>query len=241
MTLAAAILFAEMSSAEAITHLLNAPTSCGRDVYEEARRVVARDAAAGKPLQQFVLGVTTGDKALAARNLAASRGKIRALAETKGNTLAWYLLSVEKNDFAALEKAAAGGNVQALNALGSIVVAEALARKGIASDELGAAMRRAYDCFSRAARQKDPNGLVNLGTCHLRGLGCRKDPRLAVRCYRAAATLGHPEAMDNLSASYQLGQGVEKDDALSLRWAMRARALRGDKAAERWLRSQGEK
>ena len=231
-------LFAAMSPTEAITHLLNAPTSCGRKVYEEAFAVVSRDAAAGKPLQQFVIGVTTNDQALAKQYLDASRDKIRDLAEKTGNSLAWYLLSVEKNDVAALQRAADGGNVQAQNALGAIAISEACARKDADANSLVPALQKGFDLFGRAARQKDPNGLVNLGTCYLRGLGCRKNMRLAVRCYRAAAELGHPEAMDNLSAAYQFGHGVEKDEMKSLQWAMRARALRGDRAAEEWLRAQ---
>jgi len=238
MTLSAILLLGAMSSADAVMRLLNAPTSCGATVYAEAQAVVARDAKAGKPLQQFVWGVTTDDKDLAKRYLDASRDRIRALAERKGNPLAWYLLSLEKNDFGCLQKAADGGNVQALNALGSIAVSEALDRAGADTNRLERILKRGYDCFRRAAAAKDPNGFVNLGTCYLRGFGCPQDMDMAVRCYRAAAELGHPEAMDNLSAAYQFGHGVEKDSGLSLYWAMRARALRGDEAAATWLRTR---
>ena len=236
--LSAILLFGAMSSSDAVVRLLNAPTSCGAKVYAEARAVVARDAKAGKPLQQFVYGVTTDDRELAKRYLDASRGKIRELAERKGNPLAWYLLSLEKNDFACLQKAADGGNVQALNALGSIAVSEAFDRTGADTNRLERILKRSFDCFRRAAKQRDPNGFVNLGTCYLRGFGCPPDWDMAVRCYRAAAELGHPEAMDNLSAAYQFGHGVRKDAGLSLYWAMRARALRGDEAAAAWLRTR---
>ena len=236
--LATLFLLGAMSSADAVMRLLNAPTSCGAKVYAEAQAVVARDAKAGKTLQQFVIGVTTDDKELAARYLDASRGKIRALAESKGNPLAWYLLSLEKNDFVCLQKAADGGNVQALNALGSIAISEALDRVGSDTNRLERVLKRGFDCFRRAARARDPNGFVNLGTCYLRGFGCPQDMDMAVRCYRAAAELGHPEAMDNLSAAYQFGHGVKRDAERSLYWAMRARSLRGDKAAATWLRTR---
>ena len=238
MMLSALFLFGAMSSADAVVRLLNAPTACGAKVYAEARATVARDAKAGKPLQQFVLGVTTDDKELAKKCLDASRDRIRALAETKGNPLAWYLLSLEKNDFGCLQKAADGGNVQALNALGSIAISEALDRTGSDTNRLERILKRGFDCFRRAARERDPNGFVNLGTCYLRGFGCPQDMDMAVRCYRAAAELGHPEAMDNLSAAYQFGHGVRRDAELSLYWAMRARALRGDEAAAKWLRTR---
>lgn len=239
MTFAVAVLLAAMSAADAVVRLLNAPSSCGKAVYEEAVSVVARDARAGKPLQQFVMGVTTDDRALAKRYLDASRGKIREMAEQKDNPLAWYLLSVESNNFEYLQRAAKGGNVQALNALGTIGVSEALARRGAGTNRVDSALRKCFDCFRKAAQQRDPNGFVNLGACFFGGIGCEKDMKAAVRCYEAAAAMGHPEAMDNLSAAYQLGHGVEPDAALSLWWAMRARALRGDRAASEWLRANG--
>ena len=231
-------LFAAMSSSDAIVHVLNAPSSCSKRVYEEAREIVEREAKEGKPLQQFVVGVTTDDKRLSERYLEASREKIRAMAEKTGNALAWYLLSMEKNDFAALQKAADGGNVQALNALGSIAISEAIARQTSDTNRTERILKRCYQYFCRAARQRDPNGFVNLGTCYLRGFGCEQDLEMAFRCFKAAAELGHPEAMDYMSAAYQFGHGVPKSAEKSLYWAMRARALRGDQAAAEWLRTR---
>ena len=49
---AIALLLAARSSSDAMVRLLNAPSSCGKAVYAEAMSVVARDARAGKPLQQ---------------------------------------------------------------------------------------------------------------------------------------------------------------------------------------------
>ena len=239
MILALAVLLATMSSSDAVVCLLNAPTSCGKKAYAEAMAVVERDAKAGKPLQQFVLGVTrTDDPKLAEKYLDASRGRIYEMAEKTNNPMAWYLMSVEKNDVACLQKAADGGNVQALNALGTLILSEAMARRNADTNQLEVSFRKCFKCFQQAARQKDPNGFVNLGTCFLRGFGCKQDMKAAVRCYEAAAALGHPEAMDNLSAAYQLGHGVEADSEKSLVWAVRARALRGDHAAEEWLRER---
>ena len=239
MTFALAFLFAAMSSADAVIHVLNAPTSCGKKVYEEAQAVVERDAKAGKTLQQFVFGVTrTDDPKLAERYLAASRDRIYEMAEKRNNSMAWYLMSVEKNSVEYLQKAADGGNVQALNALGLLIHSEAMARRNADTNRLEAAFKRSFRCFHKASRQKDPNGFVNLGSCFTYGLGCAQDLKAAFRCYEAAAALGHPEAMDALSAAYQLGHGVEADSQQSMIWAMRARALRGDRAAEKWLDSQ---
>ena len=230
------LLFAAMSSANAVAVILNSKNATSLRNYNAAKEVIERDAANGKPLQQFVVAVTTEDKKLSAKYLATSREKIRTLAEAKNNPLAWYLLSMEGNDFKMLQKAADGGNVQALNALGSIATQEALARNCISSNDLERILRKSYDFFRRAAIQRDANGLVNLGTCYLRGFGCKQDMDMAFSCFCAAAELGHPEGMDNVSACYQFGHGVKKDSEKCLYWAMRGRATRGDEAAEKWLK-----
>ena len=236
MILSSLLLLLAMTSADAIAVLLNSATACSPKTFAEATGVVRRDAEAGKPLQQFVIGVTTDDKKLAERYLAGSRGTIRAMAEKSDNALAWYLLSMEKNDFTLLKKAADGGNVQALNALGTIVTSEVFARKNVTPQERDNVLQQSYEYFRRAAAKRDPNGFVNLGACYLRGFGCKQDMAMAFECFKAAAEAGHPEGMDNMSACYQFGHGVPKDAALSLYWRMRGRALRGDEAAAKWLK-----
>lgn len=237
LLLASSSLFA-MSSADAVAVILNSQNATSKRNYDNAKELVMRDAAEGKPLQQFVVAITTNDKSLSEKYLAASRGKIRSLAETKNNPLAWYLLSMEGNDFRMLQKAADGDNVQALNAIGSIATQEALARTSISSNDLERILKKSYDFFRRAAVQRDANGFINLGTCYLRGFGCKQDMAMAFNCFCAAAELGHPEGMDNVSACYQFGHGVKKDNELCLWWAMRGRAARGDEAAEKWLKER---
>jgi len=238
MILAILSLLAAMSSADAVVVLLNSKSSTGLRTFEAAQAQVMRDAREGKPLQQFVIGVTTDDKDLAKRYLDASRDRIQLLAEKKNNPLAWYLLSMEKNDFGMLKRAADGGNVQALNALGAIATQEALMRKDFSSDQRELILSKSYGYFRQAAMLRDPNGFINLGTCYLRGLGCKRDPAMAFASFKAAAELGHPEGMDNISACYQFGHGVEKDNELCLYWAMRGRAARGNEAAAKWLRDR---
>ena len=227
-----------MTSAEAVQTVLNSKNAIGVKTFAAAKEMVEREAAEGKPLQQFVIGVTTDDKDLAKRYLNASRDKIRALAEKKDNPLAWYLLSMENNDFKMLRKAADGGNVQALNALGAIATQEALARSSIPTNRLAEILKQSFAYFSKAVAQRDPNGFINLGTCYLSGFGCQRDMGLAFACFKAAAEAGHPEGMDNVSACYQFGHGVQKDNELCLLWAMRGRAARGDEAAAKWLKDR---
>lgn len=238
MILAVLPILLALSSADAVAILLNSSTAAGPRTFAEAKERVERDARDGKALQQFVIGVTTDDKTLAKRYLDASRDKIRLMAEKKNNPLAWYLLSMETNDFGMLRKAADGGNVQALNALGSIAVTEALKRRRDSTNDVEKVLSQSYAYFSKAASLRDPNGFINLGTCYLRGFGCKQDMALAFECFRSAAELGHPEGMDNMAACYQFGHGVEKNTERSLYWTMRGRAVRGDMAAEKWLRER---
>lgn len=235
----AAQLSAAVKPDEAVAILLNSKNSVSVRRFAEAKATVEREAAAGRAVAQFTLGVTTDDKAQAEKHLDASRAEIRRLAETRNDALAWYLLSVEKNSMAFLRKAADGGNVQALNALGTILTQRALSETRKLKPEVQElALTSAYRFFSKAAARRDPNGYINLGTCYLRGYGCKQDMTMAVFCFEAAAEAGHPEGMDNLSGCYQFGHGVEKNNDLCLYWAMRGRAARGDEAAAKWLKER---
>ena len=227
-----------MTSSDAVAIVLNSKNAIGVRTFADAKAMVEREAKEGKPLQQFVIGVTTDDKELAKKYLNASRDKIRALAEGRNNPLAWYLLSVEDNNFIFLERAADGGNVQALNALGSIITQAAVARGNVSSNELESVLRQSFAYFRRATEKSDPNAFVNLGTCYLRGFGCKQDMGMAFTCFKAAAEAGHPEGMDYVSACYQFGHGVKRNNELCLLWAMRGRAARGDEAAAKWLKDR---
>lgn len=237
MTLFASLLLAvaTMTSQDAILTLLNSPNACSRAKYAQALEQVGREAATGKPLQQFVFGVTTKDPTVAKLFLDASREKIRQMAEERESPLALYLLSVESNDRTLLSKAARGGNAQALNTLGSMLIADATGARKSDTNAVERLMRASFGCFSRAAEQRDPNGFINLGTCYLRGFGCDINFMLAFQCFRSAAELGHPEGMDSLSACYELGHGVAPDARMSLFWRMKAQAVRGDEKARKWI------
>ena len=78
----ALVLAAAMASSEALVTVLNTSNSVPIARYAEAVAVVDRDAAEGKPIQQFVVGVTTDDQEKSKRLLAASRKTIKMLAET---------------------------------------------------------------------------------------------------------------------------------------------------------------
>ena len=232
---------------DAIVWMLNSPSCQSPERYEAAVARVAADAAAGMPLQRYMLAVLAGsedlppvarlDEATRTEYLETTRDRIRSFAETRNNPLAWYLLSMENNDIDFLKRAVDGGNVQALNAYGTYLIDKALASGMSDTNAVASLMAESFSCFSRAAERGDANGLYNLGLCRMRGIGCPRDAKLAVASLRAAAKAGHPDAMDDLAMCYERGEGVERSESTSMVWTMRARALRGDRAAARWLES----
>jgi len=208
-------------SSDAIVRLLNSRSAGSPRTYAEAAEVVAADAAAGRPLQQFILAVVANDADLPPKlrlsadrrmeYLDKSRDKIRMLAEKKNNALAWYLLSLEKNDMKYLKLAADGENVQALNAWGTLTLTQAMGDPNVDTNELDAVMAKSFKCFKMAADQGDGNGLYNLGMCYLRGYGCQGDQSLAFKYLRASAEKGHAEAINNIGGFYRDGIVVEKN------------------------------
>jgi TPR repeat protein len=221
-------------SANAILTLLNTDAAQNPKVYAAAAARVRSEAEAGKTLQRFVLAVLSADPACprgirldpGTRHayLESARPRIRQLAEKWNNPLAWYLISLEKNDFGALRRAADGGNVQALNALGTFRLQEALATPGPSTNALAAAAE-AFACFRRAAGRNDANALYNLGMCYLQGYGCPIDQRLAFESFRTAADAGHTEAINNIGGCYRDGIVVTRDPVLAARWFAKSAEL----------------
>lgn len=219
---------AAKDSSNAIARLLNSRAAGSPRAYTEAARIVARDAAAGHPLQQFVLALVSEDAGfppeakidpeVRKRYLNQSRQKIRLLAESKGNALAWYLLSLEENNLTYLKRAAEGGNVQALNAWGTITLTQALQNTGVDTNDVSKILVKSFGYFKAAAEQGDANGEYNLGMCYLHGYGCARDQDLAFNCFRTSALAGHPEAINNIGGFYRDGVVVEKNLEQAAKW-----------------------
>lgn len=213
--------------ANAIVRLLNSRASGSPRGYADAAKEVASDAADGKPLQCFVLALVSRehdappaarlDDETRERYLASARTKIDALARRTNNSLAWYLLSLDSGDTNLLQRAAIGGNVQAMNAWGSMLVNNAL-RDGRSTNEIARAFADAMGFFSRAAGVGDANGLYNLGMCYARGLGTPRNDEKAFSCFRSSAEKGHPEAINNIGWFFREGRIVDKDLELSAKW-----------------------
>lgn len=219
-------------SSDAIARLLNSRAAGSPRGYARAAEEVARDAESGRPLQQFVLALVSRDPdAPPAARLASevrewyfanARPRIRAMAEQKGNPLAWYLLSLDGNDLKALKRAADGGNVQALNALGTLTLTQTLSNPGVKTNEMSRLLAKSFGYFRRAAAEGDANGLYNAGMCHLNGYGTVRDPEEAYECFLAAAESGHPEAVNNIGGFFRDGIVVGRDLAAAAKWFKRS-------------------
>lgn len=229
--------FGADKNANAIIRLLNSRAAGSIASYAEAARIVAADAKKGRPLQQFVIGLVAEDPLLPAdlrisaeerkRFLDLSRDKIRLLAESRGNALAWYLLSLENNNMTYLKRAADGNNVQALNALGTIRLTSAVADGDLDHDKAAALVAEGFGCFRKAAETGDANGFYNLGMCYMNGYGCEPDRERAFDCFRKAAESGHPQAINNIGGFYRDGIVVEPNLEIAAKWFARS-AQMGD-------------
>jgi TPR repeat protein len=234
--------FAAFSGAEAASQpagdpigpFLTARSAESPKRYRKAAKAVAAEAAAGKPLHQFVLAVVSREKDAPEearldeetrnRYLEGNRTKIYNLAQLKDNPLAWYLLSLEKGDENMLRRAADGDNVQALNDIGTRKMTRALAGNR-ASDRVQAEMREAFGYFNRAAGKNDPNGLYNLGTCYLNGFGCKKDASVALDFLRRAADAEQPKAVNAIGEMYRDGVAVERDRVAATKYFSESASL----------------
>lgn len=220
---------------DALSRFLNARSGTSPKVYAAAAEKVRAEADAGGAMQRYALAIVSADaNAPKAAQLGEkkrrawledSRGEVRAKAEKENNAMAWFLLSLENDDLAALERAAAGGNVQALNAWGNVLIAQALESTSTNAAEVAALAEKGLGCFKKAAAKKDANAYYNIGMCYMQGYGGTVDAGRAFQCFRAAAEEGHPEAINNIGGFYRDGIGVMTNAELSVRWFKKSAEL----------------
>ena len=218
---------AEDASPNAVLRLLNSRAAGSPRGYAQAAEEVAEQARAGRALYAFVLALVSREKdcppaarldeETRRRYLETYRGPIRQIAESNGNPMALYLLSLDSGSTNLLRRAADAGNIQAENAWGSFVFSRAVAG-GASSNEVERALAEAHGYFKSAAGKGDANGLYNLGMCHWRGLGVPRDDARAFACFRAAAEKGHPEAINNIGAFFRDGVVVDRNLPLATKW-----------------------
>jgi len=126
-------------------------------------------------------------------------------------------------------KAAAKGNVQAMNALGDAYVNG----DGTSIDHEAARL-----WFGRSARAGSAYGQQNYAALLALGLGGPQDGPNALLWYQLAAESGNTMAMFGLGKMYAQGMGIPKDDAMAIEWYTVC-AANGSPRCERTLADRG--
>lgn len=158
-------------------------------------------------------------------------------AAMNGNALAQFKLGkiylagkcVRINTFKSLDffkSAGKQGFVPAQTAAGFVYI---LLSGGSKKDE-----QKAYQWYSKAARNGDPNAQRNLGLMYMDGVFVRQNDARAVEWFQKAAKQNLADAQTNLGHMYRLGRGVEKNYLEAFQWFLKA-ANQGEKYAQRSL------
>lgn len=106
-------------------------------------------------------------------------------------------------------KAAAQGNLRAMNILGILHVNGL----GVPQDTLEAAR-----LFRKTAELGDSSGMFLLGAAYITGDGVPQNLSEGARWIRKAADMGNTYAMEKLGSLYYTGQGVQQDRTLAAMW-----------------------
>lgn len=124
---------------------------------------------------------------------------------------------VQSSDAVALlERAAAGGLVEACVALGHKLL------EGI---DVPRDANAAYQWFGHAARTGHPMAMNMTGRCLDNGWGVDVDAAAATRFFEQAAKAGLDWGMYNYASALGMGRGVLKDERASFEWFEKAAAL----------------
>lgn len=83
-------------------------------------------------------------------------------------------------------------------------------------------MRKAFDCFRKAADKGSAKGYYQLSLAYQDGSGVKRDKKLAVEMTMKAAECGHSPAQRRLGNFYSKGEGVAKDTVLADAWYKKA-------------------
>ncbi|KAF9671302.1 hypothetical protein SADUNF_Sadunf12G0033200 [Salix dunnii] len=77
------------------------------------------------------------------------------------------------------------------------------------------AIPMAKEYFEQAADNEDAGGHYNLGVMHLKGIGVKRDVRLACQYFIVAANAGQPKAFYQLAKMFHMGVGLRKNVAVA--------------------------
>lgn len=70
---------------------------------------------------------------------------------------------------------------------------------------------QAKEYFERAADNEEAGGHYNLGVMYLKGIGVKRDVKLACKFFILAANAGQPKAFYQLAKMFHTGVGFQKN------------------------------
>ena len=70
---------------------------------------------------------------------------------------------------------------------------------------------QAKEYFEEAAAKEDAGGHYNLGVMYLKGIGVKRDVKIACKCFIVAANAGQPKAFYQLAKMFHTGVGLKKN------------------------------
>lgn len=90
---------------------------------------------------------------------------------------------------------------------------------------------KAFEMFSMAATQGDPEAMFELGKLHEKGIGTKQDVAKALELYQKSADLGFADAINDLGFLYYQGaSGLKRDQAKGVDLFLKAADLRHPQA-----------
>lgn len=135
-----------------------------------------------------------------------------AIAAIDDRRMAWGSLAPDQE--LQLASLVEEGNVRAMIGLGYM---------SLSPDKQRFKPERAFELFSRAAGQGDPEAMFELGKLYEKGIGTEQDVGKAVELYHRSAELGFVDAMNDLGFLYYQGAaGLKRDQAKAIDYFLKA-------------------
>jgi len=155
--------------------------------------------------RMYGVGLSTGDKLEALAEVASveelqcedSEARKMILRAQTCALLQTFELSNEY-EIETLEKYASEGDVYAMHVLGKCY--------SLKQDK-----EEAVKWFEEAAELGNVEAIIDLGVCHVRGLGVPQDFKTAVECFKLALSLGSDDAVFLLAQCYFHGRGINRN------------------------------
>ncbi|KAJ7975247.1 ERAD-associated E3 ubiquitin-protein ligase component HRD3A [Quillaja saponaria] len=120
---------------------------------------------------------------------------LRGLRRDHSKALSWFLKAVEKGEPS--------------NYILLIMVWDICMSKGYGVEKKNYTKAKEY--FEKAADNEEVGGHYNLGVMYLKGIGVKRDVKLACKYFMVAASAGQPKAFYQLAKMFHTGVGLKKN------------------------------